>query len=126
MSKVGNHIGHIIKDKAIFFPQRTVLRRTKHYSQLSVRKEIVTMHLSSIFSLLLMASVAVATPTPIDKRACSPVGISAQSSSAVVSAFKNSGIVSDLISGISPKVAVTAKYGSKQVNLGNKFTTLRT
>lgn len=85
------------------------------------------MQLTKIFSLLLAATTAFASPTPVDKRAtrCSPVGISAQSSAAVVSAFTSSGVVPTLIPNISPRVAVTVSYGSKQVKLGNKFTTLR-
>ncbi len=83
------------------------------------------MHFSTIVSALLTASVSFASPTPTEKRAtsCSPVGISAQSSARVVSAFKSSKIVAELIPSISPKVAVSAAYGSKQVDLGNKFKT---
>ncbi|KAK3054301.1 hypothetical protein LTR09_004569 [Extremus antarcticus] len=86
------------------------------------------MHFSTIVSALLTASVSFASPTPTEKRAtsCSPVGISAQSSARVVSAFKSSKIVAELIPSISPKVAVSAAYGSKQVDLGNKFKTTET
>jgi hypothetical protein len=83
------------------------------------------MRFASILSLVLTASVAYASPTPVDKRnTCSPVGISSQSSAAVVAAFKRSKLVTDLIPYINPKVAVSVKYGSKSVNLGNKFTTV--
>jgi hypothetical protein len=81
------------------------------------------MHISSVLSLLLAAAVALAVPTPTEKRtsACSPVGISAQSSAQVVRKFKQFGVVPTLIPSISPKVAVKVAYGSKQVNLGNTF-----
>lgn len=83
------------------------------------------MHLNTIFSVLLTATAAVASPTPTEKRttSCSPVGISAQSSAAVVRKFKSSGVVPTLIPSIKPRVAVNVAYGSKQVNLGNKFKT---
>lgn len=81
------------------------------------------MHLTSVFSLLLAATASLAAPTPTEKRttACSPNGISAQSSALVVAKFKQFGVVPTLIPSIQPRVAVTVAYGSKQVNLGNKF-----
>lgn len=86
------------------------------------------MQFSTVLSLLLSASAALAAPTPVEKRttACSPVGIPAQVSAAVVSAFKSSGVVPTLIPSISPTVVVAVAYGSKEVLLGNKFTTART
>lgn len=83
------------------------------------------MHFSKVFSLFLSATVALASPTPTEKRntRCSPVGISPQSSAAVVRAFKSSGVVPTLVPYINPKVAVSVAYGAKQVNLGNKFLT---
>lgn len=83
------------------------------------------MHFSTILSALFTASVSFASPTPTEKRqtSCSPAGISAESSARVVSAFKSSGVVAELIPSIQPKVAVNVAYGSKQVDLGNKFKT---
>ena len=94
----------------------------------SISIQLHKMHISSLLSTLLAASVAYASPTPTEKRttSCSPVGISAQSSAQVVSAFKSSGVVAELIPSIAPKVAVKVAYGSKQVNLGNKFKTTGT
>lgn len=80
------------------------------------------MQFSKLISLLLTASVGLASPIE-ERQTCTPIGISAFDAARVKFSFTSSGIVPTLIPSINPKVKVDVSYGSKAVNLGNKFLT---
>jgi len=74
--------------------------------------------------IALLTAVGVASPAPAaTASACTPVGISSASASAVKAAFSSSHLIPDQVPSIDPKVEVHASYSGKEVNLGNTFTT---
>ncbi|EME40101.1 hypothetical protein DOTSEDRAFT_28021 [Dothistroma septosporum NZE10] len=75
------------------------------------------------------AAPAVTPPAELEKRQSSNVqiegvGISPASAARVRSSFTASGVVPTLIPSIVPVAAIKATFGTKQVDLGNQFTSL--
>lgn len=94
------------------------------------------MHVSSVVSGILCASVAIANPIaggyknrhhkPSPKGSCPNTGIPQAEAKLLVSSFTVEGIIPDLINRITPTVNISVAYGSTAVDIGTYFTTLET